>query len=120
MIPAWLTWKAVKSVPWGAILKWVAIIGVAIAVLLYIRNAESNRAKVVEYKAANEALAQANIDLQKSYNTQLSVLQGAITAKAEREVKYADRKKQIAAETDSGCARNSPAIRSSLRLLRNP
>lgn len=120
MIPAWLTWEAVKRVPWGAIIKWVAIVAAIAFVLWYIRNAESNRAKVVEYKAANEALAQANIDLQLSYNNQLSVLQGAITAKAERDLKYAGNKKQIAAEADSGCARNSPPIRASLRLLRNP
>lgn len=120
MIPAWLTMEAIKRVPWGPILKWVAIVGAVIAVLLYIRAAEQNRAKVAEYKAANEALAQANFDLQKSYNDQLSVLQESIKAGEKRKVKYAENKKQITGQTDSGCARNSPPLRAAVRLLRQP
>lgn len=73
----------------------------------------------MEYKAANDALAQANVDLQESYNTQLSVLQSSMKAKEERKVKYVDNKKEIQTQADSGCARTSPALRSSLRLLRN-
>ncbi len=118
-LPAWLTWAAVKKWPWGQILKWIAIVAAVIAVLLYIRNAELNRAKVVEYKAANEALAQANIDLQKSYNAQLSVLQASIAANEKRKAHYDGNKKEIQAQPDTGCARNSGPIRSSLRLLGN-
>lgn len=126
MIPA-LAWPAVKGflgkLPWGKIIIYGAVIGaLAFAgwrVYSFIKTANENAAAVVKLEADNSALTDANKALQASYDLQLQVLQSNIAQAAEREKEYASAIEQIQAQPDSGCARSSPAIRSSLRLLRN-
>lgn len=127
MIPAWLAWPAVKGflgkLPWGKIILYAVIAGAvgyfAWKAYDFVETAKENAAAVVRLEADNSALTDANVKLRESYDLQLQVLQNNIAKAAEREKEYASAIEQIQAQPDSGCARSSPAIRSSLRLLRN-
>lgn len=108
-----------KNLPWGKIALVIAVCAAIFAVVLYIRNAEENRASVVTLKNDKAELTQANADLEAAYKNQISVLQSSLQARIERERSYNDNIKEIQAAPDASCARSSPPIRASLRLLRN-
>lgn len=118
-MPAWFTWNAIKALPWGDILKYGAIIAALIVLVLYIRGAEQAKAKVVELKAANAALVEANKTLETSYKNKIAVMQESIRKGQEREKDYASAIDEIQNQPVTSCAASSPALRSSIRLLRN-
>lgn len=106
------------KLPWGKIFACIAIAGMVFAVLLYIRGAEQNRAKVKTLATANLELVAANASLKAGYENQISVLQESALASIEREKSYAAALEEIQAQPDTACARNSGPLRASVRLLR--
>lgn len=118
MIPFFAA-ATLKNLPWKNIILALVIAAVAGAILLYIRNAEQNRAAVKTLKAANTELVAANIALEASHKTTVDALQASITETLEREQKYAAIADEIRKLPDSGCGRNSLPLRAAVRLLGN-
>ena len=114
-----IQFAALKALPWKNIILALVIAGVAGAILLYIRNAEQNRADVKTLKAANTELVAANVALEESHKTTVDALQASITETLEREQKYAAIADEIRKLPDSGCGRNSLPLRAAVRLLGN-
>jgi len=113
-----IQFAALKALPWKNIILALVIAAVAGAILLYIRNAEQNRAAVKTLKAANTELVAANIALEASHKTTVDALQASITETLEREQKYAATVDEIRKLPDSACGRNSLPLRAAVRLLR--
>lgn len=105
-----------KNLPWKNIILGLLIGSVVLAIGLYIRNAEENRAEVNTLKTQKTELIQANKDLERSYKDQLDVLQKSFQNERERERDYAENIQIIESGPDGNCAINSPPIVHSLRL----
>ena len=122
MIPAWLAWPVIKKfmggLPWGKILIGLAVAGVLFSIGLYIRSSEKAKAELVTVKAENAALVEANAALEASYKNKIAVMQDSIKKSIEREKTYASAIEEIQAQPVTACARSSPALHSSIRLLR--
>lgn len=122
MIPPFLAGPAIKaffSGTWGKLLIALAIGGIVLAIGLYVRGAEKAKAEVVTLKASNKALVEANAAAEAVYQNKIAVMQDSIKKSIEREKNYASAIEEIQALPVTACARSSPALRSSVRLLRN-
>lgn len=122
MIPPFLAGPAIKaffSGTWGKLLIALAIAGIVLAIGLYVRGAEKAKAEVVTLKASNKALVEANAAAEAVYQNKIAVMQDSIKKSIEREKNYASAIEEIQAQPVTACARSSPALRSSVRLLRN-
>lgn len=118
MIPA-PAMLILKNLPWKNIILGLLVGAVILAVGLYIRNAEQNRADVRTLKTQKQELKAANAALVDTYNQQIAVLQGSLEDRLERERTYNERIEEIETAPDSGCARTSEPLRRSIILLRD-
>lgn len=109
-----------RGLPWKNIIIGLAIGSFIASILIYVKNSEKAKSKVAVLEAQNESLAEANKALENSYKTRLNVLEESMLRAAEREMNHANAIEQIKKQPDTGCARVSQPIRTSLRLLRTP
>ncbi len=105
-----------KSLPWKNIILGLLIGGVALSIVLYIKNAENNRARVHKLESVKEELLQTNAENIKFFEKNIQVLQAELVKERERETDYAENIKIIQAGEDGTCVRSSPAIIESLRM----
>lgn len=118
MIPPFIA-SFFGGLPWGKILLALAVAGVLFAVGLYIRSAEQAKAENDTLRTQNAELALVNQELEKAHKTEVAALQSSMKRAKEREIKYASAIEEIQAQPDSACVRNSPALRTTIRLLRS-
>jgi type II secretory pathway pseudopilin PulG len=104
--------------PWKNIIIGIVIAAAVGTVVLYVKNAEQNRADLKAEKIVNSNLISANAALKAAADNTINTLQASIAETAEREKVYASTIEELNKIPDTGCARNSPAIGASLRMFR--
>lgn len=105
-----------KNLPWKNIILGVLICGIVFAVVLYIKSAENNRAKVGRLEAVKIELLETNAQNMLFFEKNIQVLQTELIKERERESDYAENIKLIRSLPDGACVRSSPTIISSLQL----
>lgn len=91
---------------------------VIILIGLYIIQAEGNKKTVLTLTKNNKDLAEANLTLTKDYQEQVALVQNVLNQDLKGEKRHAENIKIINQQPSIDCARRSPAIVSTIRLLR--
>lgn len=107
------------KLPWGKIAIWACYAAALIALILYIRNAEENRAAIEDLKGQRAALQKSYREMNDIYIEQLETLAKNFQEYKKREKDYAENIKIISEGPDGSCARTSPPIAASIRMLRD-